>query len=1576
MNQDLQKIKSQLDQGTEQEKLLALSKALNYGEEGLELFINYSLKATDRIKQSAYWILHGYNPYLADDTSSKNINPADTITCLAVSPDNKLLIGGSWKKLWIWYLNTGEIYHSDEAHDNWILSVAISSDGKKIVSAGADKTIKIWNLSPWKLDHTLKEHTSWVNAVTITPDNKTVVSGSADKTIRLWDLQTGKSRQTIKDEQELGIVLSLKLDSTGNFLFCGSANNNITIWNLKGNTLVQKLEGHLDWVQSLTTIPTENSLLSGSRDGTIKYWKPENKSNNNQKNNFKELWLVLLLAGLLDIGSTGLFVFQVKWYLTVSSFIVGILIKCIAWLFSFDSPEIIFKELTLYKNQSFYKIRINSLELSQEEKEYIIIGADDSIIKKYCLTNQKIEDFLKDDFHYINSLVISSDKKYIVTASEDWVTVWDLNTREFLHHMKGCSYPKLSKLTINPDKGQEIYFGQTRQFKVIQFDQDDSEIFLHPKHITWECSKNSSVGNIQQNGLFTAGKIEGNIQIIARIGKFKASVPIVVIEPPKVTRLQIEPSSAELQFNKPQPFRCKVFDQRNHEMGNQTISWKVSSSDAGTIDAKNGYYKAGQKVGKFEIIASAGGKEERVTISVIEPPKLNQLKFTKSVLELKFEERFKFEVKGIDQYGNDIEVKKISWDVINSTHLGKINQYGYFTAGNRKGTVQIIASAKDIQESLTISILELPRLYRLEFIESVSELKFEESFQFEVKGIDQYGHPIKVEKVTWEVKPEFAGTIDKYGYFTAGKKEFEKVQIIASAAGIEKSVTISIIEPPRLARIQIEPSSVTLKPEENQTFSVIGFDQKNNDFPINNEPQWSATEGYIDDFGLVSDYRAGVDQMGNSEVTVTVGKYMATAIIDVPSILKRIEIDPKEKELKPDEEYTFSVTGFNQVNQNIPGGKVKWSSTEGGTINNQGVFIGGYKKREVTVTAQVDAITNTAKVILVPVLRRLKINPSFVYLEPIGKQQFTVKGFDQFGKNIEPGDIEWTTTGCKIDQNGLFSVTSNAQGYFQVTATSKLDPKYTKNVRMLLLNVGVSSLILSWLIPLKPVLDDLFALNSDGDINGQPRLENDDNCDLGLSETAEDNTIEPVLEERLEDTKEDVFALDHERDSDLQEAVENEHQSNTDSLTSIEENSDDEVLEESLDEQLDENQDINSSLLAQELDIQTDEERLALIKDEESPIIDFDVALENWLFHKLLKLIARCLRFIGRWCINEATSNLSATANVFVLAVQYNPYRYFRCINTLRFDSERKHPTTAVIITPNGEKLISSHCLDSVKIWDLKTGNLLDTLEADYSILCIAITNDGNYVIASGWNNTIKMWDLTTRQLIKSFEGDHNLVGLVAISPDTNKLISGEVNNIKIWDLNIGGLLKSMEINLSPNLNSIWNPSYWWYKCNLIIPNSLNLISANHIIKKYDLETGKLLAILGISLNNTSALAITPSSDKIISNDGNKINIWSVETKISKPLLTLNGNIPQIYALAITPDGQKLVSGGGDELYSTSSEFIIEIWDINTGDLLHSIHDYLASVHALTVAPDGTKIISGHGDGTIKVWGIPELSDV
>ncbi|MFM6400102.1 MAG: hypothetical protein ACKPFF_25785, partial [Planktothrix sp.] len=137
----------------------------------------------------------------------------------------------------------------------------------------------------------------------------------------------------------------------------------------------------------------------------------------------------------------------------------------------------------------------------------------------------------------------------------------------------------------------------------------------------------------------------------------------------------------------------------------------------------------------------------------------------------------------------------------------------------------------------------------------------------------------------------------------------------------------------------------------------------------------------------------------------------------------------------------------------------------------------------------------------------------------------------------------------------------------------------------------------------------------------------------------------------------------------LEEAIEDDDQSDIDLLPSIKENTNEVVLEKCLDNQLDENKDINSSFLAQEFDIQ-DEEGLEPIKDEEAPIIDFDVAFQDWLFHKLLKLIARCLRFIGRWCINEATSNLSATADIFVLAVQYNPYKHFEHLQTFYGHSE------------------------------------------------------------------------------------------------------------------------------------------------------------------------------------------------------------------------------------------------------------------------------------------------------------------
>jgi hypothetical protein len=78
-------------------------------------------------------------------------------------------------------------------------------------------------------------------------------------------------------------------------------------------------------------------------------------------------------------------------------------------------------------------------------------------------------------------------------------------------------------------------------------------------------------------------------------------------------------------------------------------------------------------------------------------------------------------------------------------------------------------------------------------------------------------------------------------------------------------------DPPCLTNLAIAPNYVSLKSNQGQTFTVQGFDQRNQDFAISNV-LWTATGGNINEQGTIT---AG-DIAGNFMVTATVGAIVST----------------------------------------------------------------------------------------------------------------------------------------------------------------------------------------------------------------------------------------------------------------------------------------------------------------------------------------------------------------------------------------------------------------------------------------------------------------------------------------------------------------------------------------------------------------------------------------------------------------------------------------------------------------------------------------------------------------------------
>lgn len=159
------------------------------------------------------------------------------------------------------------------AHSGDVVACSFADGGERLCSAG-DRTVKVWRLGtgagsaePPVCEATLTGHAALVRAAVFSPDGKRVASGAgefakSDNTVRVWDAATATCLRTFSGHR--GTVSCVAFSPDGALLVSGSFDGTLRGWNPEQDGCTFCLVGHAGPVFSCCVVPAVSADGAGT----------------------------------------------------------------------------------------------------------------------------------------------------------------------------------------------------------------------------------------------------------------------------------------------------------------------------------------------------------------------------------------------------------------------------------------------------------------------------------------------------------------------------------------------------------------------------------------------------------------------------------------------------------------------------------------------------------------------------------------------------------------------------------------------------------------------------------------------------------------------------------------------------------------------------------------------------------------------------------------------------------------------------------------------------------------------------------------------------------------------------------------------------------------------------------------------------------------------------------------------------------------------------------------------------------------------------------------------------------------
>jgi WD40 repeat protein len=125
------------------------------------------------------------------------------------------------------------------------------------------------------------------------------------------------------------------------------------------------------------------------------------------------------------------------------------------------------------------------------------------------------------------------------------------------------------------------------------------------------------------------------------------------------------------------------------------------------------------------------------------------------------------------------------------------------------------------------------------------------------------------------------------------------------------------------------------------------------------------------------------------------------------------------------------------------------------------------------------------------------------------------------------------------------------------------------------------------------------------------------------------------------------------------------------------------------------------------------------------------------------------------------------------------------CYSLLSTLSGHAWAVLTVAFSPDGQILATGSDDNTIKLWEVNTGQLICTLVGhSWSVVAVAFTADGETLLSASCDKTVKLWRVSTAEEIVTLSGHVDSVSAVAVSKVTQLIASGSRDKtIKLWQL-------------------------------------------------------------------------------------------------------------------------------------------------------------------------------------------------